>query len=156
MAITIGQQAPPFTLFSSDKTAVSLSDYSGKNVVLLFYPMAYTSVCTAELCSVRDDISRYSNVGAEVFAISVDTVFTLAKFKEEQGYNFTLLSDFNKEVTQAYDVLHQDFAFGMKGVSKRASFVIDGEGKVAYAEVTPTLGDMPDFAAINAALGKLG
>ena len=156
MAITVGQAAPPFTLFSSDKKEVSLSDYKGKNVLLLFYPMAFTSVCTAELCNVRDNIGMYSNVNAEAFGISVDSVYTLAKFKEEQGFNFTLLSDFNKEVTNAYDVLQENFAFGMKGVSKRGSFVIDKEGKIAYAEVAPSLGDMPNFEAINEVLNKLG
>ncbi|MES2775259.1 MAG: redoxin domain-containing protein [Bacteroidota bacterium] len=155
MAITAGQAAPLFTLFSSDKKEVSLSDYKGKNVLLLFYPMAFTRVCTAELCNVRDNIGMYSNVHAEVFGISVDSVYTLAKYKEEQGYNFTLLSDFNKEVTMAYDVLHENFAFGMKGVSKRASFVIDKDGIVAYAEVADSLSDMPNFEAINEALNKL-
>ena len=155
MPILAGQAAPDFTLFNSEKTEVTLSDYKGKNVLLLFYPMAYTSVCTAELCNVRDHIGMYSNINAAVFGISVDSVFTLAKFKEEQGYNFALLSDFNKEVTNAYDVLHENFAFGMKGVSKRASFVIDKTGVVVYAEVCPTLGDMPNFAAINEVLEKL-
>ncbi|MEO7310165.1 MAG: redoxin domain-containing protein [Chitinophagaceae bacterium] len=156
MPITVGQSAPLFTLWSSDKKEISLADYKGRNVLLLFYPMAYTSVCTAELCNIRDNIGRYSNVNAEVFGISVDSVYTLAKFKEEQGYNFTLLADFNKDVTNTYGVLQENFAFGMKGVSKRASFVIDKEGMVAYAEVTPTLGDMPNFEAINDALEKLG
>jgi len=156
MPVTIGQAAPTFTLFSSDKKEVSLSDFKGKNVLLLFFPQAFTSVCTAELCNIRDNIGMYSNVNAEVLGISVDSVFTLAKFKELQGYNFTLLSDFNKEVTNAYDVMIETFAFGMKGVSKRASFVVDKEGNIAYSEVTATPGDMPNFEAINEVLGKLG
>ena len=156
MAISTGQAAPQFTLFSSDKKEVSLSDYKGKNVLLLFFPQAFTGVCTAELCNIRDNIGMYNNVNAEVLAISVDSVFTLAKFKEVQGYNFTLLSDFNKEVTIAYDALIETFAFGMKGVSKRASFVIDKEGVIVYSEETATPGDMPNFEAINAALHVLG
>ena len=97
MSISIGQSAPEFTLHDSDKTKVNLSDFKGKNVLLLFFPQAFTGVCTKELCAVRDDISRYSNINAEVIGISVDSVFTLNKYKEDQQYNFPLLSDFNKE-----------------------------------------------------------
>jgi glutaredoxin-dependent peroxiredoxin len=155
MALAAGQLAPNFTLFSSDKKEVSLADYKGKNVLILFYPMAFTSVCTAELCNVRDNISMYSNVNADVLAISVDSVFTLAKFKELEGYNFTLLSDYNKDVTIAYDALIPNFAFGMKGVSKRASFVINRASEIVYSEETATPGDMPNFEAINNAINSL-
>lgn len=156
MALQKGDAAPQFTLFSSDKTQVSLADLKGKNVLLLFYPQAFTGVCTAELCNIRDNISTYSNVNADVLAISVDSIFTLAKFKEEQGYNFPLLSDFNKEVSAAYDVLYDVFpAFGMKGVSKRAAFIVDKEGNIAYAEVCPTPGDQPSYEAIKATLDQL-
>ena len=100
MALQIGQPAPNFTLFSSQKEKISLKDFAGnKNVLILFFPQSFTGVCTKELCSVRDDIARYSNANAEVMAISVDSIFTLAKFKEDQQLNFTLLSDFNKEVS---------------------------------------------------------
>lgn len=155
MAITIGQTAPSFTLFSSDKKEVSLSDYKGKNILLLFFPQAFTGTCTTELCNIRDNIGIYSNADAEVLGISVNSVFTLAKFKEEQGYNFPLLSDFNKEVSTSYDVLYDVFpAFGMKGVSKRAAFIVNKEGKIIYAEVCAKPSDLPSFEAINEVLAK--
>ncbi len=155
MSIATGQAAPAFSLFDTDKNKVSLSDFTGKNVLLLFFPQAFTGVCTKELCSVRDDIGRYSNVHAQVLGISVDSVFTLNKFKEEQQYNFPLLSDFNKEVSAAYDSLYNEWILDMRGVSKRSAFIIDKEGKIAYAEILESAGDMPDFEAINAKLADL-
>lgn len=155
MKIEVGQQAPDFTLHASDKTEVTLSAQKGSNVLLLFFPQAFTGVCTKELCSVRDNIAVYNNANATVFGISVDSPFTLAKFKEEQHLNFSLLSDFNKEVSDAYGALYEAFIGWMKGVSKRAAFVIDKEGVIQYAEVLESAGDMPDFEAINAALATL-
>jgi peroxiredoxin len=152
MKIEAGQKAPDFTLYDSEKNKVNLSDYKGKNVLLLFFPMAFTSVCTKELCSIRDNIAHYNNVNAQVFGISVDSIFTLAKFKDEQKLNFPLLSDFNKDVSQAYGTLYDTFVFDMKGVSKRSAFVIDEEGTVQYAEVLENAGDLPNFEAIEAAL----
>jgi peroxiredoxin len=156
MAITVGQAAPDFTLFDSEKNPVTLSGLKGKNVLLLFFPQAFTSVCTKELCGVRDNISRYQSVNASVFGISVDSVFTLAKFKEEQQFNFPLLSDFNKEVAEAYGSIYKDWILNMRGVSKRSAFVIDKEGVVQYAEVLESAGDVPDFEKINAVLDSLG
>jgi glutaredoxin-dependent peroxiredoxin len=155
MGTKIGQPAPEFTLHDTTKNKVSLSDFKGKNVLLLFFPQAFTGVCTKELCAVRDDISRYSNVNAQVIGISVDSVFTLAKFKEEQQYNFPLLSDFNKEVSAVYDSLYIDWILDMKGVSKRSAFIIDKAGTIRYAEVLESAGDMPDFKAINEVLESL-
>jgi peroxiredoxin len=155
MAITIGQVAPDFTLFDSEKNPVTLSGLKGKNVLLLFFPQAFTSVCTKELCGVRDNISRYQSVNASVFGISVDSVFTLGKFKEEQQFNFPLLSDFNKEVSAAYDSIYHDWILNMRGVSKRSAFVIDKEGVVQYAEVLESAGDVPDFEKINSVLDNL-
>ncbi|HWB28594.1 MAG TPA: redoxin domain-containing protein [Chitinophagaceae bacterium] len=156
MRIEKGQQAPPITLYDTEKNKVSLSDYSGKNVVLLFFPLAFTSVCTKELCSIRDNISMYNNLQAVVFGISVDSLYTLKKFKEEQELNFTLLSDFNREASKAYDVLYDVFpAFEMQGVSKRAAFVIDKTGVVQYAEVCATPGDLPDFNEMQHTLALL-
>ena len=149
MHIEIGQQAPEFTLHDSDKNKVSLSDFKGRNVLLLFFPQAFTGVCTKELCAVRDDIGRYSNTNAEVIGISVDSVFTLNKYKEDQQYNFPLLSDFNKEVSALYGALYTDWILDMKGVSKRAAFIVDKDGMLAYTEVLENAGEMPDFAAIN-------
>jgi len=148
----IGQQAPDFTLYDSAKNRVSLQDYKGKKVVLLFFPLAFTSVCTKELCYVRDNITLFNNIDAQVLGISVDSLYTLAKFKEEQGLNFPLLSDFNKDVSKAYGALYDEFSYGMKGVSKRASFVIDRQGTIKYADVLPNAGDLPDFEAIQSAL----
>jgi glutaredoxin-dependent peroxiredoxin len=155
MAITTGQAAPDFTLHDSDKNKVTLSELKGKNVVLLFFPQAFTGVCTKELCSIRDGIADYNNVNAQVLGISVDSVFTLAKFKETEGYNFPLLSDFNKTVSEQYDTIYHDWIFDMKGVSKRSAFVIDKEGIVQYAEVLESAGDLPNFEAVMAALKGL-
>ena len=156
MSIQTGDKAPGFTLFSSDKKPVSLSDYNGKNVLLLFFPFAYTSVCTEELCIVRDQLSVYNNANAEVLGISVDSLFVLNEFKKDEQLNFNLLSDFNKEVSENYGVLYDIFpAFGMKGVSKRAAFLIDGEGLVQYAEVCVSPGDQPNFHKILSKLNQL-
>jgi glutaredoxin-dependent peroxiredoxin len=156
MSVAIGTNAPNFTLFDSDKNKVTLSELNGKNVVILFFPLAFTGVCTAELCNVRDNIASYNNTNAQVLGISVDSLFTLDKFKKEQNLNFPLLSDFNKEASKAFDVLYETFpAFEMQGVSKRAAFVIDANGVVQYAEVCPTPGDLPNFEAIQATLAGL-
>ena len=158
MSITLGSQAPDFLLYDSDKNKVSLSDFKGnKNVLLLFFPMAFTGTCTDELCAVRDDIARYSNANAQVLGISVDSVFTLAKYKEEQSYNFPLLSDFNKDVSTAYETIYESFTpMNMKGVGKRSAFIIDKKGIVQYEEVLESAGDLPNFTAINSKLESLG
>jgi peroxiredoxin len=149
MNLTVGQAAPEFTLYDTGKNKISLSAFRGKNVLILFFPQAFTSTCTKELCAVRDDISRYSNINAEVIGISVDSVFTLNKYKEDQQYNFPLLSDFNKEVSALYGALYTDWILDMKGVSKRAAFIVDKNGIIAYTEVLENAGEIPDFAAIN-------
>jgi len=155
MKIEIGQQAPDFTLYDTTKTKVSLSDLKGNNVLLLFFPQAFTRVCTKELCSVRDNIGIYNNANSKVLGISVDSVFTLAKFKEAQQYNFPLLSDFNKEVSAIYGSLYDTWILDMKGVSKRSAFVIDKQGTVRYAEVLEHANDEPNFANIEKALTEL-
>ncbi|MBN8663276.1 MAG: peroxiredoxin [Chitinophagales bacterium] len=156
MSIQVGQAAPAFTLYDTDKNKVALADLKGKNVVVLFFPLAFTGVCTTELCNVRDNIAVYNNTNATVLGVSVDSLFTLGKFKAEQNLNFPLLSDFNKDAAKAFGVLYETFpAFEMQGVSKRAAFVIDAEGVVRYAEVCPTPGDLPDFAAIQQTLSTL-
>ncbi|MCR9289004.1 MAG: redoxin domain-containing protein [Bacteroidetes bacterium] len=155
MAIKAGDKAPVFTLRDSDKNEVSLEGYKGKNVVLLFFPLAFTGVCTTELCAMRDDIGTYEGLNAEVLAVSVDSLFTLEKFKAEQNFNFPLLSDFNKEVSRAYDALYEDFVLDMKGVSKRSAFVIDKEGTVRYAEVLESAGDLPNFEVVKETLASL-
>lgn len=151
----VGTPAPDFTLFDSAKNQVSLNSLKGKKVVLLFYPFAFSSTCTKELCYVRDNISLFNNVDAQVLGISVDSLYTLAKFKEEQGLNFPLLSDFNKEVSKLYNALYDEFSYHMKGVSKRASFVIDREGNFRYSQILEKAGDFPDFEAIQATLAAI-
>jgi peroxiredoxin len=156
MSIQVGQKAPDFTLFDSDKNKVSLSAMAGSPVVILFFPLAFTGVCTKELCSVRDNIATYNQTNAKVIGISVDSLFTLAKFKEDQQLNFTLLSDFNGTAASSYGVLYDVFpAFEMEKVSKRAAFVVDAEGVVRYAEVCATPGDLPNFTAIQETLAGL-
>ncbi len=154
-SIQPGQQAPDFTLYDSDKQKVTLSDYKGKNVLLLFFPQAFTGTCTKELCSTRDNIALYNEANAQVFGISVDSIFTLAKYKEDQSLNFPLLSDFNKTTSAEYSSLYDTFVFDMKGVSKRSAFLIDKQGIVRYAEVLESAGDLPDFTAIQKALKEL-
>lgn len=151
-SIQIGQPAPEFTLFDSDKQKVSLSDYKGQNVLLLFFPQAFTGTCTKELCSTRDNIALYDQANARVFGISVDSVFTLAKYKEDQHLNFPLLSDFNKTTSTAYGAIYDSFVFDMKGVSKRSAFIVDKEGVIRYAEVLETATDLPNFSAIQKTL----
>lgn len=155
MALKVGDKAPDFTLISSDKEQVSLSDYKGKNLVVLFFPAAFTGVCTTELCSMRDDIAFYEKLDAEVVAISVDMPFSLDKFKAEQNLNFPLLSDFNKTTAQAYGSFYDEFVLGLKGVAKRSAFVIDGEGIIQYAEVLDNAGNIPDFEAVKTTLTSL-
>jgi len=155
MSVKVGQTAPDFTLFNTEKQEVSLSALRGKNVVIVFFPLAFTSVCTAELCSLRDNIAQYAALNATILGVSVDSLFTLDKFKAEQQLNFDLLSDFNKDVSTQYGTIYESFAFGMKGVSKRSAFVVDKEGIVRYAEVLEDAGKVPDFDAIQATLNAL-
>ena len=153
--LTHGQKAPDFTLFNTDRKEVSLTDFKGKNVIILFFPMAFTSTCTAELCEMRDNISTYADLNADIVGISVDSPFTLAKFKEEQQLPFNLLSDFNKEVSQAYDTYYETFVLNLKGVSKRSAFVVDTNGLIQYAEVLESAGDVPNFTAVQQTLASL-
>ena len=155
MAVRTGDRAPAFTLISDEKKEVSLQDFQGQNVVLLFFPLAFTSVCTTELCTMRDDIGAYQGLNAQILAISVDSPFTLEKFKTDQRLNFPLLSDFNKDVSRAYGSLYEDFVFGMRGVSKRSAFVIDKGGVIRYDQVLDNAGDLPNFAAVKSALTSL-
>jgi glutaredoxin-dependent peroxiredoxin len=155
MALVIGQPAPDFTLYNSEREPVTLSAQKGKNVLLLFFPLAFTSVCTAELCSVRDNMKIYESFNATPFGISVDSTATLKKFREDQSLNFTLLSDFNKDVSRSYEAIYEEWGLGMKGVSKRAAFIIDKEGLVQYAEVLENAGEQPNFNAIKERLAAL-
>ncbi len=155
MKIRIGDPAPDFTLYDSEKNKITLSEQRDQNVLLLFFPLAFTSVCTAELCSVRDNISFYNNANAKVFGISVDALQSLAKYKSEQQLNFTLLSDFNKNVSSDYGCLYELFSYNMKGVSKRSAFIIDKKGIVQYAEILEQAKEQPNFKNINLILKRL-
>lgn len=155
MSVQIGQQAPSFLLRDTDKKEVKLEDFKGQNVLILFFPLAFTGVCTTELCNIRDNIGVYNNANAQVLGISVDSPFSLGKFKAEQNLNFPLLSDFNKEASKAYGALYENFIGWMEGVSKRSAFIVDKEGVIRYAEVLESAGDLPNFEAINATLASL-
>lgn len=157
MSLQIGQKAPEFTLYKAFNEPLSLTEFKDKqNVLLLFFPLAFTGGCIKQLCTARDNMSKYNNVNAQVLGISVDSVATLARFKEDQQLNFTLLSDFNKDVSTAYGCIYESFTpMNMKGVSKRSAFVIDKQGVIQYAEVLENAGDQPDFNAINEILNRL-
>ena len=155
MSINLDSKAPDFTLQNTEGQEISLSDFEGnKNVVLLFFPLAFSSTCTKELCTTRDNMKLYDSLDAQVIGISIDSFFTLKEFKKSENLNFTLLSDFNREVSKAYDVLNNDF-YGMKGVSMRASFVIDKQGTVKNKEVLDDASKLPAFKAIQDTLTEL-
>lgn len=153
--LSLHQKAPDFKLFNTEKKEIRLSEQKGSNVLILFFPLAFTSTCTAELCNIRDNYAMYNQLNAVVFGVSVDSLFSLGKFKAEQNLNFDLLSDFNKDASKAYDCLYEQFGFGMLGVSKRAAFVVDKEGKIRYAEVLESASSLPDFDAIKKTLENL-
>jgi peroxiredoxin len=154
MTAKVDAKAPDFTLQNTEGKKVSLSDFQNKNVVLLFFPLAFSSTCTEELCTTRDNMKLYESMDAEVIGISIDSFFTLRAFKEAQNLNFTLLSDFNKKTAADYNVLYDDY-YGMQGVTKRASLVIDKEGTIRYREVLEDSGKLPDFKALQKTLSKL-
>lgn len=155
MPLKVNDKAPEFKLQNTEREFVNLSDYKGeRNVVLLFYPLAFSSVCTTELCSTRDNLKIYEAFNAEVLGISIDSFFVQKAFKDSQNINFQLLSDFNKEAASSYGILNENF-FGMNGVSNRSAFVIDKEGLIKYAEVLEDSSDIPDFNAIQSVLAEL-
>ena len=150
-----GDKAPDFALRASDKSLVKLSEHRDKNVVLLFFPFAFSGVCTKELAMVRDSLASYESLDALIFGISVDSPYALVRWKEMEGYSFPLLSDFNKTVSRKYDTLYKQFALNLKGVSKRSAFVVDKEGNIQYAEVLENAGEIPNFDAIKEVLKAL-
>jgi peroxiredoxin len=158
MALAIGSKAPEFVLKRKNADGlvdVKLSDYAGKkNVVLLFFPLAFTGVCTQELCDVSSGINAYQGLNAEVLAISVDSPFAQEAWAQKEKITLPILSDLNKVVTQAYDVVFPMLA-GVGDTSARAAFVIDKSGVIVYSEQTPTPKDLPNFDAVKAALAKL-
>jgi glutaredoxin-dependent peroxiredoxin len=155
MAIAAGSKAPSFKLYNTDRKQISSDDLAGKTIVLHFFPAAFTGVCTQQVCSNRDDIEFYNDLGAVVIGISVDMPFSLKAFKEKHDLNYELLSDFNKLTIHEYDMYHCNFICGIKGVAKRGVVVIGKNGMVAYSEETATTGTQVNFAALKDALQKL-
>ena len=154
MALKVGDTAPNATVFLKPREPVQLNDYRGRPVVLLFFPLAFSGVCTQEMCAMAEDYSAYQKIGAEVIGISVDSPYVNQKFAESCNARFPILSDFNKEATRAYDVLRADLG-GLKGVSERAAFVIDKSGQIRYAWVGENPGVMPPLQEIKAAVQGL-
>ncbi len=147
MALDVGSTAPDFTLTNQDREAVTLSAQRGEPVVLAFFPAAFSSVCTKELCTLRDRLSSLNQAKAKVFGVSVDTFFTLKAFQADQGLTFPLLSDFNKEVIQLYGVYNPDM-IGLKGIAKRAVFVIDAKGTIRHKEVLEDARNEPNYDTV--------
>jgi peroxiredoxin len=154
MSVDVGSKAPDFTLPDQDRTAVTLSAHAGKNVVLAFFPAAFSSVCTKEMCHFRDSLAALNGANAVVFGISTDTPWTLKEFAKQQSLNFPLLSDFNKGAITAYGVSNPDM-LGLAGIAKRAVFVIDGSGTVRHREVTASPGDEPDYGKVSQVLAAI-
>ena len=158
MAISVGSKAPDFTLKSKQASGlvdVKLSNNFGKkNTVLLFFPLAFTSVCTKEMCDITSGLSAYAGLNADVIGISVDSPFAQEAWAQKEKIGITLVSDLNKQTTRAYGVVFPMLA-GVGDTAARAAFVIDKNGVVQYSEQTPTPKDLPNFDAIKAALAKL-
>ncbi|CAN5914569.1 peroxiredoxin [soil metagenome] len=155
MALSVGSKAPDFTLKSKNadglKDVTLSANFGSKKTVLLFFPLAFTGVCTEELCDITAGLSQYSDLGADVIGISVDSPFAQEAWATKENIGITLVSDLNKETTKAYDVLFPALA-GIGDTSARAAFVINAEGVIIYAEQTATPKDLPNFAAVKAAL----
>jgi glutaredoxin-dependent peroxiredoxin len=159
MPLAVGTKAPDFSLKS--KTAdglkdVKLGDYVGRtNTVILFFPLAFTGVCTQEMCDITAGLNAYKGLNAEVIAISVDSPFAQEAWAKQHNIGITLASDLNKTTAKAYDVLLPDL-IGLGAVSARAAFVVDKAGQIVHSEQTPTVKDLPNFDAIKAVLAKQG
>lgn len=159
MALKVGDKAPEFTLPSFTPTAdlaqVSLSDFKGKNVVLLFFPQAFTGVCTTQICTMSDNFNAYHGMNAEILGISVDGTFVQKAFAEKNGIKIPLLSDFNKVAIRNYDVVQPEFAHGQKETAQRAVYLIDKDGVIKYVEVTENPGVQVNFDALKNAAAAL-
>jgi glutaredoxin-dependent peroxiredoxin len=154
MAADVGSKAPDFTLTNQDRQPVTLSEQRGRPVVLAFFPAAFSSVCQKELCTFRDSIARLGQARAQVYGISVDTFFTLKAFHDQQKLSFPLLSDFNKQAIREYGVFNEDM-IGLKGIAKRAVFVIDKDGVVRHREVLEDARNEPDYERVFSSLASL-
>jgi peroxiredoxin len=154
MSVDVGSRAPDFTLMNQDRQPVTLSQQRGAPVVLAFFPAAFSSVCTKELCTFQDALARLNEAKAQVYGISVDTFFTLKAFQAQQKLAFPLLSDFNKDTIRAYGVFNEDM-IGLKGIAKRAVFVLDKDGIVRHREVLEDARNEPDYTAVHRTLASL-
>src|SRR5216684_2555811 len=154
MSVDVGSKAPDFTLMSHDRQPVTLSAQHGHAVVLAFFPAAFSSVCQKELCTFRDSITTLNAAQAHVFGISVDTFFALKAFHDQQHFSFPLLSDFNKQAIRDYGVWNDDM-IGLKGIAKRAVFVIDKDGIVRHREVLEDARNEPNYDAVFKALASM-
>ena len=155
MSSFLGKKAPEFSLQNGNFKNISLSNhFKVSNVLLLFYPLSFSNVCTKELCQTRDNLKFYDALDTSVIAISVDSVFVQRAFKASQNLNFEVLSDFNKEVSKTYGAFYDSY-FGMNGVSKRAAFIIDKEGIVRYEEILEDSELLPNFFNIQSVLSEL-
>ncbi len=155
MAAEVGSKAPDCTLPNQSLQPVRLAEqFPRQTTILAFFPAAFTSVCTKEMCTFRDSLAQLNQVHAQVFGISVDSPFSLKVFGEQQHLNFPLLSDFNKEAIQLYGVYNEDMR-GLKGVAKRAVFVVDRAGIVRHREVLDNPGNEPDYGKVNQAVAGL-
>jgi peroxiredoxin len=154
MSVDVGSPAPDFTLMNQERQPVTLSAQRGHPVLLAFFPAAFSSVCQKELCTFRDQLARLNQAHAQVYGISVDTFFALKAFHDAQGLTFPLLSDFNKQVIRAYGVFNEDM-IGLRGIAKRAVFVVDSAGVVRHREVLDDARNEPDYQKVFAALEAL-
>ncbi len=154
MSAEVGSNAPDFTLPNQDREPVTLSQQKGRPVVLAFFPAAFSSVCQKELCTFRDALSQLNKARAQVYGISVDTFFALKAFADQQGLTFPLLSDFNKQVIREYGVFNDDM-IGLKGIAKRAVFVLDKDGVVRHREVLDDARNEPNYEKVYSALATL-
>ena len=154
MSVDVGSKAPDFTLTNQDRQPVTLSQQRGNAVVLAFFPAAFSSVCQKELCTFRDSIAKLNAANAQVYGISVDTFFTLKAFHDQQSLSFPLLSDFNKQAIRDYGVFNEDM-IGLKGIAKRAVFVLDKDGVVRHREVLDDARNEPDYEKVFATLATL-
>jgi len=156
MSVRVGEPAPDFALRGTQSDdPVRLSAFKGRqNVVLLFFPLAWTSVCSQEMCSIRDSYSEYGRLNAQVLGISVDSPFALKAWSKEEGFPFPLLSDFNRDVSSSYGALYENL-MGLRGVAKRAAFVIDRDGVVRHSQVLDKASDLPDFTAVQRVLAEI-
>jgi glutaredoxin-dependent peroxiredoxin len=158
MVLRVGQRVPDFLLTDQAEQERKLSEFTGKgNVVLAFFPFAFSGTCTTEMCTFRDSMVKFNAVQANVVGISVDSVYTLRVFAQTYGLEYPLLSDFNKKVCRAYDVLHDPWVhFGYKGVAKRSVFVLDRKGILRYRWVADVPGQEPPYDEVLESLRKLG